>query len=103
MKGEIFKLKKMLDNSKIEYEFIEKFDGFKLTINDIKDFEVVQLNECFGNKNKKLSINGLFLAQEEQFLDNEDIITNLIAEDVFDRIIIKLENLKFSHFNQKNI
>lgn len=62
---EIFKLKNALNNEKIQYEFVNRFDGFQIFVNGNIDIIETYASECGFNKD------------ELEIKINDDIIRHL--------------------------
>lgn len=90
---EIFKLREMLDKSKIEYEFIDhsfkngeyNYTSYQIVCPSNKNryISVIQSFGSYGREQDLLEIMGL-LTKEEEKLD--DVVGYLMAENVFERI-----------------
>lgn len=91
----IFRLKDMLDEHNIPYEFVFMPDilGFRLCYPSMdKDLvcSVVETGMSYGHENDLLEILGL-LTYEEKRMD--DVVGHLTAEDVFQRIKSHYDNI----------
>lgn len=88
MYTEILKLKEMLEQAKIPFEWDDKhFDGYHL-IYAVEDEQVCSVIEFFGSYGASrdlLEIMGL-MTEEEQRKTGDEVLGNLTAENVFNRI-----------------
>ena len=88
---EILKLKSMLENANIPFEFDNLYDGYHLCYprdNKSKDdtgrvCSVIQHFGSYGHSENLLEIMGLLTEEESQ---NDEVVGWLSAEEVFDRI-----------------
>ena len=91
MYTEILKLKTMLSNAKIPFEFDKLYDGFHLCYpreNKSEDgtgrvCSVIQHFGSYGHSEDMLEIMGLLTEEESQ---NDSVVGWLSAEEVFERI-----------------
>ena len=82
---EIFKLKEMLENAEIPFEFSEYMGGYHLCYpnNKTKECSVIEHDGSYGREQDLLEIMGLLTDEE---LQNDDVVGFLSAENVFERI-----------------
>ena len=88
--NEIFKLKSMLEENHIPFEWIEHNDlrnGYQICYPE-KDGKcvcsVIEHSFSYGNEKDLLEIQGLLTADEEEC---DSVLGNLTADDVFQRIL----------------
>lgn len=83
--NEIFKLKAMLENAGIQYEFRPCFDGYQICYPSAKDriCSVIEQNFSYGSEKDKLEIMGLLTPEEKEC---DEVVGYLTAENVFERI-----------------
>jgi len=91
--GEIFKLKTMLENAGIPFEFLDRqfsgFESWQICVPADKPTEnrivsVVQGYGTYGNEHDLLEIMGLLIDEERK---SDSVIGYLTAQEVFDRIM----------------
>jgi len=82
--NEIFKLKSILDERNIPYEFEQFFDGYILFVekNGVKICDAVEHRGSYGNKKDLLEIMG---ALTEKEFSKDGVLGFLTAQDVADR------------------
>ena len=90
---EIFKLKKMLEEAKIPFVFIDRstaFTAYQIAY-PIPNFKcsIVQGDYSYGSKENLLEIMGLLTEEERK---QDDVVGGLTAEEVFKRIKENWEN-----------
>lgn len=81
---EIFRLKEMLEESKIPFEFKELNGGYQIRY-PVHDFtcSAIEHDFSYGREEDKLEIMGLLTKKEEK---NDSVLGYLTAEEVFKRI-----------------
>jgi hypothetical protein len=92
MYKEILKLKKMLENASIPFEFIDNVFGegskdYQIRLND--DIDVVEHRGSYGNEDDKLEIMGALTIEE---MECDSVKGWLTAEEVFTRFKYCYEN-----------
>lgn len=95
---EIFRLKEMLDEHQIPYEFSQgRTGGYQIEYFHPKTntfvCSVIQTPMSYGSKDDLLEIMGL-MTKEEMIRDNNDVLGYLTAEDVFTRIYQHYSDVK---------
>lgn len=95
--NEIFKLKSMLEENHIPFEWIEHNDlrnGYQICYPEKDEKRVCSVIEhsfSYGNEKDLLEIQGLLTADEEKC---DSVLGNLTADDVFQRILSHWEKTK---------
>ncbi|UTC82711.1 hypothetical protein [Treponema denticola] len=88
MYKEIFKLKKMLEDEKIPFEWeAPHFDGYHLLYPEKENFvcSVIEFDGSYGGHHDLLEIMGL-MTDAEIVKEQDDVLGWLTAENVFNRI-----------------
>lgn len=104
--NEIFKLKSMLEENHIPFEWIEHDDlrnGYQICYPEKDEKRVCSVIEhsfSYGNEKDLLEIQGLLTADEEEC---DSVLGNLTAGDVFQRILSHWEKTKRKFLNCKCI
>ena len=95
--NEIFKLKSMLEENQIPFEWIEHNDfknGYQICYpekGEKCECSVIEHSFSYGNEKDLLEIQGLLTAEEEK---DDSVLGNLTADDVFQRILSHWEKTK---------
>lgn len=82
---EILKLKKMLENNNIGFEFDDDFiNGYQIRkVDGCSDFDVIEHDGSYGREQDKLEIYGLLTDKERK---SNSVLGWLTARNVFARI-----------------
>lgn len=91
--NEIFKLKSMLEENHIPFEWLEHKDlrnGYQICYPEKNEkcvCSVIEHSFSYGNEKDLLEIQGLLTAEEEYDSVYDSVLGNLTADDVFQRIL----------------
>lgn len=85
---EILRLKKMLEEADIPYEYREYLNGCQIHFHyDMKDgWSVIENDISYGREKNLLEISGSIMTDEEKEREDDTVLGFLTAEDVFRRI-----------------
>lgn len=92
MYNEIFKLKELLEEGNIPFEFKNIYDGYQVIIKNKNNFRIadaIQHNFSYGNEEDLLEIMGGLTEEEEEF---NSVRGWLSSEEVFKRFKYCYEN-----------
>lgn len=98
--NEIFKLKSMLEENHIPFEWIEHNDlrnGYQICYpakSEKRICSVIEHSFSYGNEKDLLEIQGLLTAEEEYDSVYDSVLGNLTADNVFQRILSHWEGTK---------
>lgn len=96
MYNEIFKLKELLEEGNIPFEFKNIYDGYQIIIKNKNNFRIadaVEHNFSYGNEEDLLEIMGALTEEEEEL---NSVLGWLSSEEVFKRF-------KYCHKNNTGI